>query len=64
MLYPNPSNKELVHLSTSQNIMVYDLSGKVLLTEKNAVLINTNSFHSGIYFVKTDTGITKKLIVE
>jgi len=64
MLYPNPSNKELVHLSTSQNIMVYDLSGKVLLTEKNAVFINTNSFSSGIYFVKTDTGITKKLIVE
>ena len=64
ILYPNPSNKQVVHLSTSQNIEIYDLSGKIILSEKNATFINTNAFSKGIYFVKTDSGITKKLIIE
>ena len=63
-LYPNPTNKQVVHLSSIQNIEVYDISGKIIATEKNASTINTNSFSSGIYFVKTDSGVTKKLIVE
>lgn len=63
-LYPNPTNKQVVHLSSVQNIEVYDISGKIIATEKNASTINTNSFSSGIYFVKTDSGVTKKLIVE
>ena len=63
-LYPNPTNKQIVHLSSIQNIEVYDISGKIIVTEKNSSTINTNSFSSGIYFVKTDSGITKKLIVE
>jgi len=64
ILYPNPTNKQLVHLSSSQNIEVYDLCGNVIFSEKNTSFINTNSFSSGIYFVKSDTGITKKLLVK
>ena len=64
MLFPNPTNKQLVHLSTPQTIEVYDVTGKVILSEKNASTITTITFSSGIYFVKTDAGITKKLIIE
>ena len=64
MLFPNPSNKQIVQISTPQNIIVYDLSGKILYSEKNASTINTTTFSSGIYFVKTEFGLTKKLIVE
>lgn len=63
-LYPNPTNKQIVHLSSIQNIEIYDISGKIIATEKNAATINTNSLSSGIYFVKTDSGVTKKLIIE
>jgi len=64
MLYPNPTKNQLVHLSKTQNIEVYDISGKLLFSEKNASSINTNTYSAGIYFVKTDFGICKKLIVE
>ena len=63
-IYPNPTAKQIVHLSTAQNIEVFDLAGKIISSQKNASTIDTTSFAAGIYFVKTDTGITKKLIVE
>lgn len=64
ILFPNPTNKQLVHLSTTQNIEIYDSIGKLIFIEKNASSINTSSFSAGIYFVKTDLGTSKKLIVE
>ena len=64
ILFPNPTNKQLVHLSTAQNIEIYDSTGKLIVIEKNASSINTTTFSAGIYFVKTDLGTSKKLIVE
>lgn len=63
-IYPNPSNKELVHLSKAQDIEVFDASGKVIYTAKNATSIDTKAFQSGVYFIKTAKGLVQKLIVK
>jgi hypothetical protein len=46
------------------DIEVYDVTGKLILSEKEALTINTSKLVSGIYFVKTSEGITKKLVVK
>lgn len=62
-IYPNPSNKEVVNFSEVQDIEVYDVTGKVILKAANAMSIDTKSFTSGVYFIKTATGLSRKLIV-
>jgi hypothetical protein len=61
---PNPSRHQVVNFNMAQDIQVYDALGKMLLNAKDASSIDTASFTPGIYFVRTATGITKKLVVE
>jgi len=62
-VYPNPSNREVVRFNQVQDVKVYDTLGKLVLSAKNASSIDTKSFNTGIYFIKTANGLTKKLIV-
>jgi hypothetical protein len=43
---------------------LFDISGKLIQSEKEALTINTAALKTGIYFVKTGEGIVKKLIVK
>ena len=61
---PNPSNKEVVTFNQTLDIEVFDTLGKLILTAKNTNILDTKSFHSGIYFIKTSSGVTRKLIVK
>ncbi len=61
---PNPSNKEVVTFNQTLDIEVFDTLGKLILTAKNTNSLDTKSFHSGIYFIKTSIGVTRKLIVK
>jgi len=63
-IYPNPSNKEIVFFNQTVDITVINTLGKVILNSKNTNSIDTRSFTSGIYFVKTSTGITTKLVIK
>ncbi len=63
-VYPNPTNKGIVNLSQPQDINVYDLTGKLIYTAKNAETINTQSFNAGVYMVQTVSGETTKLVVK
>ena len=63
-IFPNPSEKGIVYLNKMANITVFDITGKTLFTQKNAQSIDTKSFASGIYFVKTSDGITKQLVIK
>jgi Secretion system C-terminal sorting domain len=63
-IFPNPSNKEVVTFNQTQDIEVFDTLGKLILKAKNTNSIDTKSFHSGIYFVRTGNGLTRKLIVK
>lgn len=62
-VYPNPSNKEVVTLSQTQDITVSDVSGKVIFAGKNVSTIDTKSYNTGVYFIKTASGATTKLLV-
>lgn len=62
-MFPNPSNKEVVQFNEAQDVSVFDVLGKLILKAKNTTTIDTKSFRSGVYVVKTKTGITRKLIV-
>lgn len=61
---PNPSNKETVRFNTAQDIQVFDALGKLVLEQKAATFLETKGFESGVYFIKTAAGSTKKLIVK
>lgn len=71
-IYPNPA-KERVYIENAENIeiekiTIYDILGKIVLTEKNSFnKLNLSDLNSGILFIKieTKTGtITKKIIKE
>jgi len=63
IISPNPSYKEIVHFNENQDIKVYNTIGKLIFEAQNASSIDTKSFSEGVYFIKTTSGITKKLIV-
>ncbi|MCF8429490.1 MAG: T9SS type A sorting domain-containing protein [Bacteroidia bacterium] len=71
---PNPYNDNItillagIHLKPSYEVQIFNAVGKLILTEK--ILSNeTNSINlellsKGIYFVKLDNGVVKKLVKE
>lgn len=72
-LFPNPSN-DFITVISKQSVMnsidVYDVTGRVVLSEKiklNTEKLNLNSFSSGIYFIKVqleDGSITVRKFVK
>lgn len=64
-VFPNPSvDNGLVYFNRSADIEVYDISGKIILSQKEAQTIDTKDFSAGIYIIKTGEGITKRLIIK
>ncbi|MBK7095993.1 MAG: T9SS type A sorting domain-containing protein [Saprospiraceae bacterium] len=63
IVFPNPASS-VVNLSEPQNISVFDLKGKKVLTSSGEKSVNISSLKKGIYFVKTDSGEIRKLIVK
>ena len=63
-MFPNPSNKEVVQFNIAQDVSVFDILGKLVLKAKNTTTIDTKMFRSGVYLVKTNAGITRKLVVK
>ncbi len=72
-IYPNPASSEVVissPKSTEGTIKVFDIMGKLLIYEHNAVLANTftldvSSLPVGVYFIRLNTAegmATKKLL--
>jgi len=63
-VFPNPSVNGVVYFNRVADIEVYDYSGKLLQTAKQALTIDTSNMASGIYILKTSEGIVKKLIIK
>ena len=64
VLFPNPATNGIVYFNRVADIEVFDYSGKLIHSAKEALTINTSGFATGIYLVKTSEGITKKLVVK
>lgn len=60
-VYPLPSNDGKFNLSQSKSWKVYSVLG-VKVIEGNGVLIDLSKHSTGMYFLKTDDGITKRLL--
>lgn len=62
-IFPNPANDGIVYFNRIADVEIYDLNGKLVHSEKQALKINTTNMSSGIYIIKTAEGIVKKLVV-
>ncbi|WP_347217668.1 choice-of-anchor I family protein [Chryseobacterium sp.] len=64
-VFPNPVNKgNILYFNRKQDYELYDMSGKLIGKEKNALTINTYHLSTGVYLVKTSEGDLKRIIVK
>ncbi|WP_435384137.1 T9SS type A sorting domain-containing protein [Chryseobacterium tructae] len=64
-IFPNPVNKgNTLYFNRKQDYELYDMSGKLIGKEKNALTINTFNLSTGVYLVKTSEGHLKRIIVK
>ncbi len=64
VVFPNPSVNGVAYFNRAADIEVYDYSGKLIYSAKQALTIDTSGMASGIYLIKTSEGIVKKLLVK
>jgi len=69
-MYPIPVTQGELTIKSSQNINtidIYSISGKLLKTSKKAsknIKLNLTNFSSGIYFIRINKTVTRKLIID
>ena len=64
-IFPNPVAKgNTLYFNRAQDYELYDMSGKLIGKEKNALTIDTSGLSIGAYLVKTSEGMLKRLIVK
>lgn len=64
-IFPNPVNKgNVLYFNRKQDYELYDMSGKLIGKEKNALTISTSNLSTGVYLVKTSEGQLKRVIVK
>lgn len=64
-IFPNPVSKgETLYFNRVQDYQLYDMSGKIIAKEKNALTIDTSKLTTGVYLVKNGEGIVKRVIVK
>jgi hypothetical protein len=64
-VFPNPVVKgNTLYFNRAQDYELYDMSGKLIGKEKNALTIETSKLSTGVYLVKTSEGQIKRVIVK
>ncbi|WP_027379769.1 choice-of-anchor I family protein [Chryseobacterium daeguense] len=64
-VFPNPVTKgSPLYFNRAQDYELYDMSGKLIGKEKNALTIDTSKLSTGVYLVKTSEGHLKRVIVK
>lgn len=64
LISPNPATKGIVKLNQLLSFDVYDYNGKKLFSVQNSDEVDTSNLSTGIYFIKTDSGLVQKIIVK
>ncbi|PIZ07984.1 MAG: alkaline phosphatase, partial [Flavobacteriaceae bacterium CG_4_10_14_0_8_um_filter_34_31] len=62
-VYPNPANGN-VFLSKPDFYVVFDMLGRLVISEKETGSLNVSTLSSGTYIIKNSKGISQKLIVK
>ncbi|QNS40288.1 choice-of-anchor I family protein [Chryseobacterium manosquense] len=63
-VFPNPAPKGLVYFNRAADVEIYDMAGKLVQKSKNAKTIDTTTFSTGVYLIKTSEGMVKRMIVK
>lgn len=64
-IFPNPVNRgNTLYFNKANGYELYDMSGKLLGKESNALTIDTSKLSTGVYLVKTTDGDVKRVIVK
>lgn len=64
-VFPNPITKgNILYFNRDQDYELYDMSGKMLGKEKNALTIDTSKLSAGVYLLKPSEGPIKRVIVK
>lgn len=63
-VYPNPANRGIINFSQEFSGEIINLQGSIIGNYNNVKSIDISDFQKGIYLVKSQKGITLKLIVE
>lgn len=64
-VFPNPVSKgNTLYFNRAQGYELYDMSGKLLGKEKNALTIDTSKLSTGVYLIKTSEGLIKRVIIK
>lgn len=64
-IFPNPVNKgNTLYFNRTLGYELYDMSGKLLGKETNALTIDTSKLSTGVYLIKTSEGDVKRVIVK
>ncbi|MBV8328706.1 choice-of-anchor I family protein [Chryseobacterium sp.] len=64
-VFPNPVSKgNTLFFNRKQDYELYDMSGKLIGKEKNALTISTSALSTGVYLVKTSEGHLKRIIIK
>lgn len=61
-VFPNPANG-LVYFNRAADVTVYDMMGKPVYQQNNALTLNVATFAAGTYIVKTSDGAAVKLVI-
>ena len=61
-LFPNPSNGVVNFSKEVSNVVVYDATGNIVITEASATSLNTTSLEAGIYMINSNQGSTKFIV--
>ena len=62
-VYPNPSNGTFT-VECVSDLIVYDVIGQIITTSHSANGMHTFTLPSGIYFLKSEEGTVRKVLVE
>jgi len=62
-IYPNPNSSGVLFLNQEEDIIITDLSGRVVLDVENVTEINIDHLKRSIYFVRNRDGAVAKLVV-
>ncbi len=61
-VYPNPLTNGLLHFSKPISFYLYDEVGQELLCRKKTKEVDVSAFEKGIYFIRSDEGVSAKII--
>jgi secreted PhoX family phosphatase len=62
-IYPNPASRNL-YFNNEYSVAIYNAKGTLVKTKENAKSINISELPAGVYYIKNNEGVVKKLVIE